>query len=148
MSEKMITGGGVGVLVLKDSKVLLGLRNSDPTKASSALHGEGTWTMPGGKLGFGQSFEQAAARELQEETSLVGHDFKVFSLSNDIVQDAHFITIGLLCEKFSGELKVMEPEEIVEWKWFDINNLPTNIFPPSKKMAQNYLSGRIYQIYQ
>lgn len=35
MSEKGITGGGVGVMVIKEGKVLLGLRNSDPAKADS-----------------------------------------------------------------------------------------------------------------
>jgi len=38
-------GVGVGVLILKDNKILLGKRNEDPEKASSFLHGEGTWTM-------------------------------------------------------------------------------------------------------
>lgn len=28
--------------------------------ADSELHGEGTWTMPGGKLDFGESFMDAA----------------------------------------------------------------------------------------
>jgi 8-oxo-dGTP diphosphatase len=144
MSEKGITGAGVGVMVINENKVLLGLRNSDPAKADSALHGEGNWTMPGGKMHFGDTFEQAAARELIEETGIVGNNFKVFSLSNDKVPDAHFITIGLLCSDFSGEPKVMEPDEIVEWRWWEIDKLPSNIFPPSKIMAANYLSGKMY----
>lgn len=145
MSEKGITGEGAGVMVVKEGKVLLGLRNSDPTKADSALHGEGNWTMPGGKMHFGDTFEQAAARELIEETGLVGNNFKVFSLSNDKVPDAHFITIGLLCDDFSGEPKVMEPDETIEWRWWEIDKLPNNIFPPSKIMAANYLNGKMYQ---
>jgi len=42
-------GVGVGVIILKDSKVLLGKRHSDARKADSELHREGTWTLPGGK---------------------------------------------------------------------------------------------------
>lgn len=49
---------------MNDGKVLLGQRHSDPEKADSALHGEGTWTMPGGKLHFGESFEEGATREV------------------------------------------------------------------------------------
>lgn len=79
MSEKGITGAGVGIMVLKDKKVLLGLRSSDATKADSALHGEGTWTFPGGKIHLGESFEQAGIRELTEETSLIAKRFRVFS---------------------------------------------------------------------
>ncbi len=41
---------------LKDGKVLLGKRHDDPEKASSLLKGAGTWTMPGGKLDFSETF--------------------------------------------------------------------------------------------
>jgi 8-oxo-dGTP pyrophosphatase MutT (NUDIX family) len=68
--NKPRVGAGIGVFVLKDNKVLLGKRHEDPVKASSALHGEGTWTMPGGKLDFQESFEEGAKRELFEETSI------------------------------------------------------------------------------
>ena len=43
-------GVGFGVMILKQGRILLGKRHSDPDKADSELHGEGTWTMPGGKL--------------------------------------------------------------------------------------------------
>ena len=48
----MKPGLGVGFMVLKDNKMLLGLRNPDKEKASSELQGQGTWTMPGGKVEF------------------------------------------------------------------------------------------------
>lgn len=144
MSERSITGAGVGVLVLQQGKVLLGLRNSDPQKADSELHGEGTWTMPGGKIRFGETFEQAAARELAEETTLVGNSFRLMSVANEIGRDAHFITIGLLCDSFAGEPKVTEPDEIVEWKWFALDSLPANLFSPSKKMIERHINGSFY----
>lgn len=146
MNEQGISGAGVGILVLKDNKVLLGLRNPDPTKADSALHGEGTWTCPGGKIMFGQSFEAAAARELLEETNLQANKLEVYSLSSEhnLVSDKHFITIGLICRDFSGEVRTTEPEEIVEWRWWDMKNLPVNMFPPSRKMVRNYLAGKFY----
>jgi len=37
MEEKKKVGAGFGVLVLKDSKILLGKRHEDPVKASSLL---------------------------------------------------------------------------------------------------------------
>ena len=140
-------GAGVGVMIFSDGKVLLGKRHNDPQKADSELHGEGTWTMPGGKLDFGESFEQGACREVFEETEikLSEEKLKVISISNDIVKDAHFVTIGLFCDDFNGEPKVMEPDEIVEWKWFSLDNLPNKIFFPSKKILKNYLDGKFYK---
>ena len=137
-------GVGFGVMILKDNKLLLGKRHPDPEKASSLLHGEGTWTMPGGKLHFGESFEQGAIREVNEETGLDVISSKVISISNDIVSDAHFVTIGLLCSKFKGQPRVMEPDEITKWQWFPINQLPEPIFPPSEKVLKNYLEKRFY----
>ena len=144
MSEKGITGAGVGIMVLQDNKILLGLRSTDPAKADSELNGEGTWTCPGGKIRFGESFEEAATRELTEETGLLGDGFRVYSISNDIGNEAHYVTIGLLCDKFSGELKTMEPDEIIRWQWFDLNSLPPNMFIPSRKMVDNYLLSNFY----
>jgi 8-oxo-dGTP diphosphatase len=134
-------------MLLKDDKVLLGKRHEDPTKADSELHGEGSWTMPGGKLHFGETFEQAAAREVKEETGIEINEssLRIISLANDAVADAQFVTIGFLCEEFRGEPRVMEPDEITEWQWFDIKNLPTPLFFPSRKVLENYLTGKIYQ---
>jgi 8-oxo-dGTP diphosphatase len=140
-------GVGFGVMILKDNKVLLGQRHEDPDKADSELHGEGTWTMPGGKIEFGESFEAAAAREVKEETDLdIDQDkLKFISLANDKVPDAQFVTIGFLCEDFEGEVKVMEPDEITQWSWFDLDQLPENLFFPSEKILKNYLDNVVYK---
>ena len=146
MQENSKIGVGFGVMLLRGNEILLGLRHTDPTKADSELHGEGTWTMPGGKLHFGESFEVGAQREMLEETSIhiETNDLEVISLSNDMVPDAHFVTVGMLCRMFQGEAKVVEPNEITEWKWFDLNKLPKNIFFPSARVLANYTDKRFY----
>lgn len=134
-------------MILKGNKVLLGKRHSDSQKADSLLHGEGTWTLPGGKLDFGESFEDGAYREVLEETGIKidKEKLKLISLTNDIVEDAHFVTIGFLCQDFEGEPQVREPDEITEWRWFPLNELPTPIFFPSEKALKNYLAQEIYK---
>lgn len=134
-------GVGVGIMILRDDKVLLGKRHGDPQKADSELHGEGSWTMPGGKLHFKEELEDAAFREVLEETGVKTNKEKleIISVTNDIVEDTHFITIGFLCNDFEGEPKVMEPNEITEWRWFELNNLPSPIFFPSEKIIKNFL---------
>jgi len=144
-SIKQKPGVGVGVMILRGNKVLLGKRHSDPTKADSELHGEGSWTMPGGKLEFQEELKEAAIREVMEETGIKVMNFELISVSNDKIPDKHFVTIGFLAENFEGEPRVMEPDEITEWQWFDLNNLPHPIFLPSEKILKNYLAGKIYQ---
>ncbi len=137
---------GVGVMIIKEDMILLGKRHDDPKKADSELHGEGTWTMPGGKLDFQEMLRDSVFRETKEETGIEinKEKIKVISVSDDIVEDAHFVTIVFLCEDFEGEPKVMEPDEITEWKWYNLNELPEKVFPPSMKAIKAYLNNKIY----
>jgi len=145
-NEKNVVRAGVGVMILKNNKVLLGKRHDDPQKADSALHGEGAWTMPGGKVDFGEALEEAAAREVMEETDIkINQDkLKFISITNERVSDAHFVTIGFLYERINDEPKVMEPDEITEWRWFDLDNLPEKMFSTSAKMLKNYSEDTVY----
>lgn len=135
---------GVGLMFVKDGRVLLGKRHEDPAKADSELHGEGTWTIPGGKLDFHETLHDGAIREAQEEVGLIPKNIELVSVTNEIIPDKHFITVGFICQDFEGKPKVMEPEEITKWEWFPLNKLPTPMFFPSRKMIENYLENRIY----
>lgn len=142
---KKRVGAGIGVMILnKEGQVLLGKRHDDPEKADSQLHGEGTWTMPGGSLEVGESFEEGATREVKEETGIIIKNPKIISVHNTKNEHAHFVTIGLLVAEFEGTPKVMEPDEIVDWQWFDLEKLPTPMFFPSAKVIENYLAGEFY----
>ena len=144
METGNIVKGGVGVLILREGKVLLGHRHDDPEKADSALGGQGSWTMPGGKIDFGESFETVARREVMEETGLTLPTLRVFCLNNNKTSSAQFVTVGLICEDSSGEPQVLEPDEITEWRWFDIDALPSPMYFPSAKMIENYKAGQFY----
>lgn len=78
---------GVGVLIINDSKMLLGKRKNS--------HGQGTWAPPGGHLEFGETLEECAKRELLEETGLIAESVKKLWFTNDIhlQEDKHYITI-------------------------------------------------------
>jgi len=144
MSKSKLPNVGVGIMILKNNKVLLGKRHENPKKADSELHGEGTWTMPGGKLHYKEGLCEAAQREVLEETGVKinKNKLEIVSVTNDIVKDAHFVTIGFLYKKFPKEPRVMEPDEITKWKWFNLNKPPSQIYFPSKKLLDNYLKSK------
>jgi 8-oxo-dGTP diphosphatase len=113
---------GVAILIIQDFKILLGKRKNS--------HGQGTWATPGGHLEFGETLEECTKRELLEETSLQAGSIKKFWFTNDIhvQEDKHYITIFMLVDKFSGELKNLEPDKCEHWQWFDLNNVPSPLF--------------------
>ena len=100
--------------------------------------------MPGGKLHFQESFEEGARREMMEETGIRLKMVSVICVNNDVVDTAHFVTIGLFSDDFEGEPQVLEPDEITEWRWFDLDNLPEKIYFPSAKVLENYKQKKFY----
>lgn len=114
---------GVGVLICRDGKVLLGKR--------LAAHGKGTWSPPGGKMEFGEDPLDCAQREILEETGLHLHHMRLGPYTNDIFHEnnLHYITLCVIAEA-KGEPKAMEPDKCAEWKWFDWNALPEPLFLP------------------
>ena len=123
-------------IIKKGNEILLIRRRNIPFKNS--------WALPGGYLEYNEKTEDAVIREIFEETGIEVNKekLKIISVTNDRVKDAHFVTIGFLCQDFKGEAKVMEPEEIIEWKWFDLDNLPSSIFFPSEKILKKFLAAK------
>ena len=145
---KNTIGVGVGVIILNsEGKVLLGKRHDDYVKASSELKGAGQWTMPGGKLDFAESFEEAALGETEEETGLKLHKVDVIAINSDQTDTAHYVTIGLLGSGFDTTPKVCEPDRITKWEWFDPADLPTPMYAPSLKLLNNFLEKKFYVRY-
>ena len=115
---------GVGVLILREGKLLLGRRKGS--------HGAGDWSAPGGHLEFGESPEDCAQREVLAETGLVIGKLHNAALVSDIFPDVnmHYITLLLVAHESQGEPQLMEPEKCEGWQWFEPNALPQPLFAP------------------
>ena len=142
--EKRKVGVGVGVILVRNGKILLGKRHPDPDKAASAFRSSGEWCLPGGKLEWGESFEKGAIREVKEETGITILNPQVISIHNCKNKYAHFVTVGLKVLKWKGKAKVMEPDEITDWQWFDLKKLPGPRYFPSFEVIGNYLKNKYY----
>lgn len=140
-NENMRPKIGLGVMIKNNKEqALFGLRLSK--------HGEGTWSFPGGHLEFGETMAEASIREAEEETGLKVSDLELISVADEmgaLDQGKHYINIGFLAHCVSGEPQVMEPEKLVRWEWFDLNNPPQPLFEATALMLERYKSGKIYK---
>ena len=130
---------GIGIFLIKDDKILLGIRKGS--------HGEGEFALPGGHLEFNETFEGCVLRELTEEA---GPDIKVegirFLCTTNLrkYQPKHYVDIGMLVEWVSGTPRVMEPDKIESWRWYDLDNLPEPLFGCTENYIESYRTGRPY----
>ncbi len=112
---------GVGILVFKDNKLLLGKRKSPL--------GKGEYAGLGGHLEFGEAIEECAKREAMEEAGIEIKNIKFLCLSSlKKYQGKHYIDIGLKAEWAKGTPQTMEPEKCEGFDWYDLNNLPSPLF--------------------
>lgn len=124
---------GVGVIIIKDNKILFGQRKN--------AHGEDTWSVPGGHLEFNESIEECAKREVFEETGIEIKNLKIGPFTNDIFEkeQKHYITIYVIADYNYGKVEVKEPDKMIEWNWFSWNNLPKPLFKPIENLLkQNF----------
>ena len=138
-------GIGVGIIIEnEENKILMLLRNEDAKKADSDMRLEGTWTLPSGKVKFGEKIEEAGVRKVKEESNLEVSKIKVICVQNDVNDYAQYATFGLLAEKYTGKIELPKTEELVKYDWFDINNLPENTCIPTKRILEKYKNKEFY----
>ena len=132
-----ITRVGIGVMIMKDGKVLMGKR-----KGSS---GGGTYAWPGGKMDYMESFADCARREVMEEAGIEIDNIRFLKLTNlKTYAPKHYVDIGLMADWKSGEPKTMEPEKCEGWDWYDLDNLPTPLFATIPEYFEALKTGKNY----
>jgi len=113
---------GVGVFIFRDGKFLMQKR--------TGAHGEGTWSVPGGHLEFGETAEQTAHRETSEETGCVIKNIRFAAVTNDIFEDddKHYVTWWVMSDWSKNEPKIVETDKCTEQKWVDFDTIPSPLF--------------------
>jgi len=118
-------------LVVTDSekRVVLVKRNVEPKK--------GYWCLPGGFIELGETPEQAALRELREETGLNGQIDKLLGVTADTSdQYGNVLMIGYLVKRFSGSLAPGDDAAAVAY--FQPEKLPEIAFSSHRHFLDIY----------
>ena len=109
----------VGVVVVKNSSVLLVRRGQEPSK--------GLWSVPGGLVELGETIEDAARREVTEETGISIKIKKLLDAADNIVRDDqgkirfHYVLIDFLAQPLTSSVKPQS--DASEARWVKFNEL-------------------------
>lgn len=103
---------GVGAVVLDGERVLLARRGRAPSA--------GKWSIPGGLVHLGERLEEAAVREVQEETGLHVRLLGLCGVIDRVVRDAdvvryHYVIIDYVAESVGGRLQAGTDAAEVRW---------------------------------
>ncbi|MEM7239945.1 MAG: NUDIX hydrolase [Pseudomonadota bacterium] len=100
-------------VVIRADHVLLVQRRNEPDA--------GLWGFPGGHVDFGETALDAAARELKEETRVLGRPLRyltnvdVIDLSDDGSVRFHFLLAAVLCDYISGDPVARDDADDARW---------------------------------
>lgn len=103
---------GVGAVVVKEGRVLLVRRGTEPLK--------GQWSLPGGLLELGESLTAGVVREVREETGLIVKTLELIELLDRIHREDervryHYVIADYLCSVAGGSLRASSDADAVRW---------------------------------
>jgi 8-oxo-dGTP diphosphatase len=103
---------GVGAVAVRDGRVLLVRRGTEPLK--------GHWTLPGGLLELGESLSEGVVREVREETGLEVEPIELVEILDRIHREGgrvryHYVIADFLCSVTGGEQRAASDADAVRW---------------------------------
>ena len=131
----------VSVAVFRDGKVLIATRTKPPAA--------GVWSLPGGMVELGETLEDAALRELDEEVGvqaqIIGFNRHVERVDRDAQGrvERHFVLVNFVGRWVSGEAQTGPEAGEVRWvEPHEVSVLPTTpALPDVLAQAARLLAG-------
>lgn len=115
------------VLILeKDNKIMLARRGHAPAKGELGL--------PGGFVDLYETPEEAAARELEEETSLTGATFELFGADKDYTDYGSVVLYIYRVKNWKGQPAAAD--DVSELLWSELNDVSSLAFPAHDRVIK------------
>ncbi|MCP3909411.1 MAG: NUDIX domain-containing protein [Actinomycetia bacterium] len=105
----------VGALAVHDERILLIRRGRGPAA--------GEWSVPGGRVEFGESVYEAVVRELHEETGLEATCGSLVGWVERISEDHHFVIMDFTVHVTDPDAPPMAGDDASEAEWVDLDRV-------------------------
>lgn len=136
-SRPLIMAGATVVLMNDQQQILLQKRADNHY-----------WGLPGGSMELGETLEQVAKRELEEETGLVAVYLQLLDIFSgpDLYyqyphgDEVYNVVAAYVCREYNGSLQA-QLSEVQELQFFDLFDLPQMINPPDLPVVQYFLKS-------
>jgi 8-oxo-dGTP diphosphatase len=118
-------------IVVRHGKILLIKRGREPFK--------GMYALPGGFVEYGESVEDAVARELLEETGLKTRIVRMLGIYSKPGRDprGHVASVVFVLETEKGSAIAGDDASAIEW--FPLSNLPEKMAFDHAEIVQAFL---------
>jgi len=131
---------GIGIIIQNAAgEILVGKRKGSHSPF---------YSIPGGHLEMGETFEAGIKKEVLEETGLTIENPVVINITNNLRTYAstgiHHISVNMFTKNFVGIPKVMEPEKCEKWFWVNPEELPQPHFDASEFAVECFLKKEFY----
>ena len=130
-TENLNVRVGVAVFLRRDDKFVMLKRQGS--------HGAGTWSVPGGSMEYSEHWSDTATRECLEEVGVFPYDLNLLTITNDIIENQHWVTIWMTADIGWQEPRNLEPHKCSEIGWASFDSLPSPLFGPWENLFDDEL---------
>ena len=138
VGKELVMTVGCGVLVEnREGKVLLQKRSDT-----------GEWCVPGGALELGETYAEAATREVREEVGIEVSNLKLFGLYSGDDRMIHYpngdkvysLSVIFTTRNYSGEISDSD-SEVLEHRFFSREEIPDDLVIPDARPILDWKKG-------
>jgi 8-oxo-dGTP diphosphatase len=97
---------------------------------------ESIWSMPGGKIKYGEPVIEALEREIFEETGLRIISPQLIGYAETIKDGKHYVSLNFQAQSVGNAINIGDSNEIDKCEWFSAKTLPDNISINAKRFLK------------